>query len=305
MKKYYFFALLATMMFITQTGHGQENLTFTVNGVTFEMVFVEGGNYLMGCTSGQEDCYPRERPVREISVTDFFMGKYQVTQKLWYSVTGTTISQLWLDNAYSDREFYMKSKAGGQATFDEGVFFAEDYSKVIPLLYGAGDNYPMWFVNYTDCEYFCDELNHLLAKQLPEGYKFCIPAEAEWEYAARGGKLSKGYKYSGSNHINDVAWYIDNSKELTYEVGKKMPNELGIYDMSGNVWEWCGYRFSENDDSRKKSAKFKEPDEKMVLRGGGWNSIEQSCCVSSYHYNSLVSNERASYCGFRLALVKE
>jgi formylglycine-generating enzyme required for sulfatase activity len=163
----------------------------------------------------------------------------------------------------------------------------------------------VYFVSYSDCEAFCEKLNQMLFYQLPEGYRFTIPTEAQWEYAAYGGRKSKGYTYSGSNIINKVAWWEDNSEKKNHEVGLKFSNELGIYDMSGNVWEWCSDYFDGDYYIISPSSDPTGPDfgYNRALRGGSWRSTTQGCRVSCRYTAS--PNERASNCGFRLALVKE
>ncbi|MDD7726150.1 MAG: SUMF1/EgtB/PvdO family nonheme iron enzyme, partial [Bacteroidales bacterium] len=104
--------------------------------------------------------------------------------------------------------------------------------------YSVGDNLPVERVHWDYCQIFIKELNRLLFNQLG-GLRFALPTEAQWEFAARGGNKSKGYKYAGSNNIDDVAWYDKNSGKQTHPVALKQPNELGLYDMIGNVFEWC------------------------------------------------------------------
>jgi formylglycine-generating enzyme required for sulfatase activity len=291
MKKYILLALFAIMFLLFQNSYGQENLIFTVNGVTFNMIFVEGGSFVMGCTSEQGNCYQGERPTHKVTLTDFFMGELQVTQKLWQAVMGSNLQQQWVAkyNGYLDDILARLERT------------PEEYSKTISLN-GVGDNYPIYFINYSDCEQFCNRLNQLLADQLPEGYKFRIPTEAQWEYAARGGKNGKGYTFSGSDNIEEVAWYDTNSKGITHEVGKKIKNELGIYDMSGNVWEWCRDRYSENYYSNSLSVNPKGPDKgtQYVLRGGSWNQNIWACRTAT-----RLKDEATAYTtnyGFRLSL---
>ncbi|MCL2168340.1 MAG: SUMF1/EgtB/PvdO family nonheme iron enzyme, partial [Lentimicrobiaceae bacterium] len=165
--------------------HGQENLSFTVNGASFNMIFVEGGTFTMGCTAEQGNCYEGERPAHKVTLTDYFIGEFQVTQKLWQAVMGTNIKQQWLKHQIADKEHLKKINAavialGGKPitiTFDvttldgNNWFSAEDFMDAIPLN-GTGDSFPVYFINHNECELFCNILNNLLADQLPEGYTF-------------------------------------------------------------------------------------------------------------------------------------
>ncbi|MDR1169919.1 MAG: SUMF1/EgtB/PvdO family nonheme iron enzyme [Prevotellaceae bacterium] len=167
-----------------------------------EMVFVEGGTFLMGCTGEQQDsshdCDEDEKPVREVTLGSFYIGKYEVTQMQWKTLMGSNPS------------------------------------------YSKGDSLPVENMYWRDVQKFIERLNAVT------GRNYRLPTEAEWEYAARGGNQSKGYKYSGSNLAKDVAWF---SEGKTRPAGTKQPNELGIYDMSGNVYEWCDDWFDTCHDS--------------------------------------------------------
>lgn len=157
-----------------------------------------------------------------------------------------------------------------------------------PSYFKKGDNYPVESVSWKDCQDFVRKLNELTEGKRPEGTKFRLPTEAEWEYAARGGKHKEGYKYSGSDNIDQVAWYCDNNtNSFTHVVKRKEPNALGIYDMSGNVWKWCedwyyGNYYSNSptqDPVNTTKASYR------VLRGGSWNYSARSCRVSIRGYN--------------------
>lgn len=215
--------------------------TFTVNGVTFEMVKVEGGTFSMGSYSGESD----EQPVHSETVGTFYIGKTEVTQKLWAAVMGANPSKF------------------------------------------RGENLPVEMVSWFDCQEFVDRLSRIT------GRIFRLPTEAEWEYAARGGNKSRNYTYSGSNDLYRVAWYTENSGSMTHPVGQKLDNELGIYDMSGNVWEWCSDNYSSSYSSPRNSSY-------RVLRGGGWGSTAASCRVADRIYYS--PGDRSGYRGLRLAL---
>jgi formylglycine-generating enzyme required for sulfatase activity len=257
---------------VTLVGQEKEiNLAFIVNGVNFEMIFVEGGAFMMGCTAEQTFCYGDEKNIHNVELSDFYIGKYQVTQKLWNEVMGRSIrTQLYLAN-----------------------------SKV---LNGEGAEYPIYYVTYNESLDFCSKLNKLLSKQLPKGYKFCLPTEAQWEYAARGGNKSDGYRYSGGNEIDEIAWYEDNSNKHTHKVGTKVKNELGIFDMCGNVFEWCLDWYGDFYYEKSPLINPKGPDSgtARVVRGGSWNTKPHHCRVSFRHGTS--PSNRSFDNGFRVVL---
>ena len=157
-----------------------------------------------------------------------------------------------------------------------------------------GDNLPVEKVSWDDCQEFINKLNRITGKT------FRLPTEAEWEYAARGGKKSRGYQYSGSNNISDVAWYSDNSGNMTNDVGSKQANELGIYDMTGNVWEWCQDRYGRYDSFSQVNPTGANSGSDRVYRGGSW-SYTARYCRSSFRLR-ITSGYRRSFLGFRLVL---
>ena len=158
----------------------------------------------------------------------------------------------------------------------------------------SGDSYPVERVSWEDCQEFVRKLN------ARTGLNFRLPTEAEWEYAARGGRKSRGYKYSGSNSLGDVAWYGDNSGYGTHPVGWKSPNELGLYDMSGNVYEWCQDRYGDYTSETQTNPAGPSSGADRVLRGGGCNYYARYCRVSIRYYDD--PGRRFSNFGLRLVL---
>ncbi len=237
-----------------------ENISFTVNGVTFEMVAVAGGTFTMGGTSEQgSDVLSDELPTHSVTLSNFHIGKYEVTQALWQAVIGSNPS------------------------------------------YFSGSDQPVEQVSWNDCQEFITQLNQLCSSQL-NGKQFTLPTEAQWEYAARGGNQSMHYKYSGSNTIGNVAWYSDNSGSNTHTVGTKSPNELGIYDMSGNVWEWCQDWYGSYSSGSQTNSTGPSSGSGRVRRGGSWSNRAGYCRVS---YRLDYGPDGGSrYIGFRLALVQ-
>lgn len=232
--------------------------TFTINGVSFEMVAVKGGTFTMGASSSDSYADNDEKPTHSVTLSDYYIGKFEVTQELWEAVMGTNPSSF------------------------------------------KGGNLPVERTSWGDCQEFMGKLNRLCASHL-DGKMFRLPTEAEWEYASRGGMKSRGYKYSGSDNISDVAWYRENSGSKTHPVGTKSPNELGIYDMSGNVHEWCYDWYGSYGSGSQTNPTGPSSGSRRVLRGGGWDNYAKDCRVSSRSDCSL--DRRRFYYGLRLVLV--
>ena len=222
------------------------SLSAELNKLINNMVYVSGGTFIMGGDESSD-----QTPTHSVTLSSYYICKYEVTQALWRAVMGSNPSKF------------------------------------------KGDNLPVEQVSWNDCQTFINRLNNYT------GRNFRLPTEAEWEFAARGGNYSRRYKYSGSNYIGDVAWYCDNS-DRTHPVGTKQANELGLYDMSGNVWEWCSdwygsySSYSQNDPTGPNSGSNR------VLRGGGWYIIAGGCRSSYRGYRT--PSDRYRDLGLRLVL---
>jgi len=238
---------------------------FTKAQYGFEMIFVEGGTFIMGCTPEQGDnCDDREKPAHEVTLGDFYIGKYEVTQKQWREIMGTDLLR------------QLNAKTGIEAP-----------------LSGKKDDYPMYYVSWEDAREFIERLNDRT------GGNYRLPTEAEWEYAARGGNQSLGYKYSGSDNIGEVAWYSDNSKSVTHPVGTKKANELGIHDMSGNVNEWVSDWYGDYSDNPQMDSGNPAGYPYRVFRSGSWFNGAWYARVS--YRNAGGPRGRTGEVGFRLA----
>lgn len=246
----------------------ERRVQINVNGVKFNMIYVEKGSFTMGAIS--DDNYDhREHPSHKVHLTrSYYIGETEVTQALWESVMGNN-----------------------------------------PSVH-KGNNMPADRISWNDCQSFISKLNKLTGKS------FRLPTEAEWEYAAKGGNKSKGYIYSGSNNLDDVGWYIVNSGDKigednhfdaifkpennyqTHEVKKKKPNELGIYDMSGNVSEWCEDGYSDYQSDTQYDPKGISSKDTKVEKGGSYSSKSRHC-KNTFR---VGFESKHNLCGFRLVM---
>ena len=270
------------------SGNAGGNETFTVNGVSFTMIKVEGGTFRMGATSEQgSDADSDEKPVHSVTLSDYYIGETEVTVGLFRKFIKETGYRTDADKKggsyiWNGSEWVLTSGLNWQCDVNGKIRSASE------------DNHPVIHVSWNDANEFCEWLNNKTGKN------FRLPTEAEWEYAARGGNKSKGYKYSGSNTIGNVAWYWYNSSSATHNVKTKSPNELGIYDMSGNVFEWCEDWYGNYSSGSQTNPTGPSTGYSRVLRGGSWYSSAKICRVS-YRYD-YFPDYRSYYIGFRLVL---
>ena len=261
-----------------------------LTGTVPEMILVEGGTFTRGCTSEQEpDCFSDESPAHEVTLNRFNLGKYEITQKEWTSLMGTNPSNF---NACGD------SCPVEQVSWYDIIVYCNRLSEqegLMPCYYSDneftnvyGKSGQTWSLPNAGEVYWLATTN---------GYR--LPTEAEWEYAARGGMQSERYKFAGGNDISAVAWYSDNSSSSTHAVGGKASNELGVFDMTGNVWEWCWDWYGSYSDSAQCQPQGPNSGTTRVLRGGSWSNLVQNCRVSNRTSNPR--GNRFNYCGFRIA----
>ena len=228
--------------------------TFTVGGVTFKMIPVSGGTFMMGARDGEPSAGSYEKPLHQVTLSSFSIGETEVTQALWLAVMGTNPS------------------------------------------YFTGDlNRPVEKVSWNDCQTFISKLNQMT------GGNFRLPTEAEWEFAARGGNQSVGYIYAGSDTPDDVAWFNENSGSTTHPVAQKQANELGLYDMSGNVSEWCSDWYDSDYYSVSPSVNPTGPESgyQRVSRGG--NHGNDAIYIRVAFRNNPTPGTVRDYQGLRLA----
>lgn len=227
--------------------------TFNVGGVEFSMVYVEGGEFLMG--SNDSEASGNEKPAHKVTLNSYYIGETEVTLDLWQAIMGSTPCEF------------------------------------------KGANSPVVNISWDECQIFIEKLNSRTSK------KFRLPTEAEWEFAARGGNESRHYQFSGSNSTEDVAWYEENSGGTLHPVKTMQPNELGLYDMSGNVWEMCSDWYDANYYQNSVSTNPTGPTsgDIRVTRGGSW-SYSRVCCGTTVR-NYYSPNHGENYLGLRLVLL--
>jgi formylglycine-generating enzyme required for sulfatase activity len=245
--------------------------------VPANMVWVEGGTFQMGSNNGDSD----ETPVHTVTVKSFSMGRTEVTQKEWWEIMGTTVAQ-------------QRDMANGNWP-----------------LYGEGDTYPIYYVSWNEAIEYCNKRSQ--KEGLTPAYRgsgdnitcdfnttgYRLPTEAEWEYAAKGGNNDAiAYEYSGGNSVDAVAWYAGNSGGGTHPVGTKQPNSLGLYDMSGNVYEWCWDRDGDYSGGSQSDPRGASSGTRRVIRSGNWD--RDAVSVRSAYRSGSTPSGRYNALGFRL-----
>jgi formylglycine-generating enzyme required for sulfatase activity len=217
-----------------------------------EMVYVTGGSFLMGSPENEPGRYKDEGPQHRVTVQDFYIGKYEVTQAQWRAVMGTNPSSF------------------------------------------KGDNLPVENVSWNDAKEFCRKLSQMTGKE------YRLPTEAEWEYACRA-KTTGAY----AGDLDAMAWYDKNSGSKTHPVGQKQPNAFGLYDMHGNVWEWCEDQWHDSYNGAPTDGRawtdISATGSDRVFRGGGWGYYAVICRSADRHNGA--PGDRGDYVGFRLVRV--
>lgn len=235
--------------------------TVIVNGVPFDMLPVEGGTFMMGAAQGEIEAMSYESPRHQVTLSDFMIGQTEVTQEMWHAVMNYT-----------------------------------------PGHFKRNPKHPVENVSWEDCQEFIKKLNEMT------GLQFHLPTEAQWEYAARGGNQSLGFKFAGGGDISEVAWYYNNSGKLgeehqdygTHDVGLLKPNELNLYDMSGNVREWCKDYYSPYSAADQVDPQGPAIGSMIVYRGGSWNDNAVNCRIA-FRYPEYIATKNDKT-GLRLAL---
>jgi len=251
------------------------------NGVQIPLKYIQGGTFQMGATRDPEVSYGDELPVHQVGVNAFQISQYEITARQYCAYL-------------NDRDI----KSNGRY---QDVLYIDILDPDCPVRYAGSQfvpekgkgKYPVSEVTWFGAHAFCEWMGGRL------------PSEAEWEFAARGGSKSNNYKYSGSDKLDEVAWYKGNSRGHAHPVGQKVPNELGLYDMSGNVWEWCHdwYGFDYYGSSPEENPMGPSEGSSRVMRGGAWNMDGWNCRVSNR--SSKSPGITYNYYGIRLLIPSE
>ena len=232
-----------------------------------DMVLVQSGSFTMGNSNGIYEL--NELPLHNVTVSNFFISKFEITQEQYGQV-----------KSYDSSFFKYDTYPVEQVTWYEAVSFCNKLSLIENLE-------PCYNLKTWDCNFN------------KNGYR--LPTEAEWEFAARGGTQSEDYKYSGGDNLNDIAWYILNSGEQPHVIGTKQPNELGLHDMTGNVWEWCWDRYDSEYYSTSPENDPKGPVGPLVrvFRGGSWQNDVNKLRLSQRSF--YKPDSKLLSLGFRVA----
>jgi formylglycine-generating enzyme required for sulfatase activity len=252
----------------------------------FRLHLAPGGTFVMGSTDEDKDAYADEKPAHPVELDPFYIAEFPVTQDMWTAVIGGNPSN-----------FQGERRPVEQVSWYDAVAFCNRLNAVkkMPFCYFSDENFKQPYA-----------LQGELPNEGPVFYKSApgalrLPTEAEWEYAARGGpyREAEDYRYAGSDDLAQVGWYTENSGDETHEVGLLLPNALGLYDMSGNVWEWCADWFGDYPEEPANNPTGPAEGSYRVLRGGGWIYGAGGCRVSGRSNND--PGNRGNFNGFRVA----
>lgn len=269
---------------------------FAANRLNADMISVKGGTFIMGATEDKKAiARTYEFPAHEVTVDNFSISRYLVTVKQF--------------SQFVEETGYLTDAEKGTGILDGETGFVGSWVLVDGISLAAKGvtwrckydgtpweenqtNYPVVHVSWNDANAYCEWLTH------KNNRIYRLPTEAEWEYAAGGGRESADFLYSGSNVLNDVGWFLDNSADSLMPVGEKNPNELGIYDMSGLVWEWCNDYYDLYTDEPQNNPVGPLTGENRVTRGGSVTRFQSECTI--LHRNYFLPYNRGGGVGFRV-----
>ena len=274
-----------------------ESYIVSLGNIRFKMIRVEGGSLEIGATKEQKDCAEtNEYPAHKISLPTFYIAQFPVTQNIWELVMGYNKSHF----KYREDELHQNKDATFNMVGSNVIDIMKMWSPMgvvegtIPsMIHNIGfdkGHFPIESVTHDEAMEFVRRLSKMTNLQ------FALPTEDEWEYAARGGQKSKHYRFAGSDNIDEIAWYRENANRSTHPVGEKQPNELGIYDMCGNVWEWT------ETPAHSYSIDVEPEGNCFIRRGGSWWHEEKNCRVSRRYASD--HSKKTSGLGLRLIIRK-
>lgn len=264
-------------IFLTTTAILSLGLSSFYSLMPTQMVKIEGGKFLMGSKDEDYTADTDEQKQHEVNVGNFEISKFEVTVWDWKQYVKATKKKM----PTAPKWGWIDTNPMNNITWNEAITYCNWLSKKEGLTPAYKMNGPLVVCNFD-----------------ANGYR--LPTEAEWEYAAKGGKLSKSFKYSGSNTLDEIAWHKANSNGTPHTVGTKLPNELGIYDMTGNVWEWCWDWYNKDYYKIEKNENPKGPEmgDKRTVRGGSWDSSPNFARPSNRI--STYPSKTHEFYGFRL-----
>ena len=263
---YITFSLLATMLCSCGKLLSKNYVEDANCNLNMKMIYVKGGQFLMGVSSEQYGSAQNDEfPAHTVELDSYYIGECEITQSQWEKIMGTSIYQ--------------------QQRFANGEF--SGFS-------GVGDDYPMYFINWYEAQEFCCRLSQITGK------RYMLPTEAQWEYAARSGKRNEETIFCGGDYLGVVGW---NNELYAHPVKQKQPNKLGLYDMSGNVWEWCSdwYSASYYNVSPRRNPYGAPTGIRRMLRGGSWVSSASDCRISNRARS--IPTDRDNNNGFRVVCI--